>query len=133
MHNKINLEYCSKSTISYAYQAAIKLAYSNLSIDNAVNVTLNADYSTLHFTDVKKVTYNVEYGSLRIDKGVEIEGNSDYTTLRFGTIKKSLKIASDYGSIRIDDLKNSFDIIDIDAEYTGIKLRVSPQINFKLK
>ena len=135
LHNSniIDLEYCSKSSISYVKNAEISIDYSKLTVEKSNTIKLNADYSTLYFTDVNILNFNIDYGSIRVENGNEIEGNSDYTTLKFGTISKCLYVSTDYGSLRISNLEKGFDKIEIEAEYTGIKIEVLPDSNFKFR
>ncbi len=128
--NNINLDYCSSSNISYIKSGNINIDYSKLSVEKSDRIRVNADYSTLQFTEINTLNFNTDYGSVTVDEANSITGNTDYTSMRFGTIKKSLKIDADYGSIRIKNLENGFDFIDIDSQYTGIRIGVAPNNNF---
>jgi len=128
--NKINLEYCSSSTISYLKKGDVNIDYSKLTIERADQIRLNADYSNLNFYDVKNLDFNTDYGSIRVDKGRNVSGNSDYSSLKLGTITKNLEINADYGSIRVKNLAKGFEMVDIVAEYTGIRIEVEPGNNF---
>ncbi len=61
---------------------------------------------------------------------MNVDGNSDYTGMKFGTLRKNLKINSDYGSIRIGNLANGFESVTIDSEYAGIRIGTSASNNF---
>ena len=56
--------------------------------------------------------------------------SGDYTGFRFGTITKKLKLKSDYGSLRVKNLANGFESVDIDSEYAGIKIGLDEGSNF---
>ena len=49
---------------------------------------------------------------------------------RFGTIRKSLKLDSDYGSIRVKNLAKDFDSVDIKSQYAGIRIGTDSNNNF---
>lgn len=131
--NSVNLDYCSNSTIGYINSGSINTDYSKITIEESKDLNINSDYSTLTIEKAKTVDFNTDYGSITIDEADEIKGNTDYTEMRFGTINKTLKIDSDYGSLSIKNLTKGFDFIDIDAQYTGIRIDVASGTTFNFE
>ncbi len=128
--NYIDLEYCSSSSISYINNGKISIDYSKLTIDKSKKIRVNADYSNVNIDETQDIHFNADYGSFRINKANNIKGNGDYTSMRFGTIYNSVEVDTDYGGIKIKDLVNGFDFVDINAEYAGVKIGVAPNCNF---
>ncbi len=128
--NNIELEYCASSTISYMKKGNINIDYSKLTIEKSERIKINSDYSTINFNEILDLDFNADYGSVRVDKAQKINGNGDYTSIKFGTIYKSVQIDTDYGGIKIRNLANNFDFVNITAEYTRIKIGVAPNCNF---
>lgn len=128
--NSINLDYCSKSTINYINNGDINIDYSKLNVDDAVDLNVNSDYSTLHFEKVNGINFNADYGSISVGNANNIVGNSDYVSIRIGTIYKNLKLDTDYGSIKIEELAQNFNNAYINAEYTGISIGTRSTNNF---
>ena len=126
----INLDYCSTSTIDSMKDGDINIDYSKLSIENAMNVDLSMDYSTMNFNTVKDLNFSADYGSLTVDNVDSASGSGDYTGLKFGQVNKRLKVNTDYGSLRIKNLANGFDYVDIDTEFASVKIGMSPNISF---
>jgi hypothetical protein len=129
-NNSINLNYCSSSTILYMKSGTVNIDYSKLTIDKSENIKLNADYATLKFGRAGEIDFNLDYGSITIDDSESINGNSDYATLRLGTVRKKLRIDTDYGSLTIKRLMNGFDKVDISGQYTSIKIGVEKEASF---
>lgn len=121
-NNNINLDYCSLSNISFMKSGNINVDYSKITIEESENIKVNTDYSTLKFEKAGNINFNADYGSITINEATNIFGNSDYTSMRFGTIKKSLKIKTDYGGISIKNLLKGFENVDIEGEYAGISI-----------
>ncbi len=133
-NNKINIDYCSASTISKMNGGSINADYSKFTVENAGKIGLNADYTTSVFENLKTLNYNCDYGSLKVNNGASIVGNGDYLTTRLGSISKKVDITSDYGSIRIEELKSGFDSVTINGDYCGIKIGVpNAPFNFAIK
>ena len=126
----INLEYCSASSIDSMRDGNINLDYSKITIDKAASVDLNADYSTVKFNDIQTLMCNTDYGGIEAEKLNSGIISGDYTSFRFGTVSKSLKLRSDYGSVRVKNLSKEFDFLDINSEYAGIKIGIEPGTNF---
>lgn len=129
-NNNINLDYCGGSTINSMTDGSINVDYSKLSIESAKKIDLNTDYSTVKFEKLTDINFNADYGSIYAGEVENVKGNGDYTGLKFGTVKNSLKVKSDYGYIKIQNLANGFDFVDIDSEYAGIKIGTSTSNNF---
>lgn len=128
--NSINIDYTSNSNIEFMNSGSINADYSKLTIEKAKKIDLNADYTTTVFENIEDLSFNCDYGKIQVDNGNVIIGNGDYLTMRFGTIYKILKVDADYGGIRVDKLKKGFDSVEIDSDYTGIKIGLEPDISF---
>lgn len=134
VNNKINIDYCSASTIGKMNGGSINADYSKFTVEEADKIGLNADYTTSVFENLKTLNYNCDYGSLKVNNASSITGNGDYLTTRLGNIAKKVAISSDYGSIRIDALKSGFDSVVINGDYCGVKIGTpSAPYNFILK
>lgn len=128
--NKIELDYCSSSSIGFIKNGSIDMDYSTLDIEESKQLDINADYSTITISSTHTTDFNTDYGSIRIDDASKVIGNADYTAIKLGTIDKKLHIDTDYGSLVIKKLSNNFEEVSITSEYTGIKIGVSSSINF---
>ncbi len=132
-NNKINIDYTNNSSISYMKGGSINADYSKFTIEEAGNVKLNADYTTSVFEKVNDLSYNCDYGSLNIQNAKSVVGNGDYLTVKLGSISNSIKIDSDYGSIRVEDLMNGFDSVIISSSYAGVKIGIPENANFNFE
>ena len=129
-NNTINLDYCSRSTISYLKNGNIHVDYSKITIEDSEKLRLNADYSKVKVNKTFDIHFNTDYGSITIDTAENVSGNSDYTSMGFGTIKKNLEIDTEYGSLRVKELSKSFENVKITSEYAGIKIGIEEGANF---
>jgi len=133
-NNNINIDYCSSSTISTMNGGSIDADYSKFTVEDAGIIRLNADYTTSVFEKLKDLNYNCDYGSLKANSARSIVGNGDYLTTRLGKISKKVSITSDYGSLRIEDLKEGFESVTVSGDYCGIKIGTpDAPFNFVLK
>ncbi len=126
----VNLDYCSSSSIDSMKDGDINVDYSKITIDKAGTVDLSTDYSTVKFRDVDDLTCSADYGGVEAENVNSATVSGDYTGFRFGTVTRKLKLRSDYGSIRVKNLANGFELVDINSEYAGIKIGIEPGNNF---
>jgi hypothetical protein len=133
-NNDINLDYCSSSTIAYMKSGDINADYSKVTIEESEDIRVNIDYTTLKIEKVGNISFNADYGSINIDEATNVKGNSDYVGLHFGTIRKNLKIDTDYGAISVKRLVKGFESVDIEGQYAGIRIGVDENavFNFEL-
>lgn len=129
-NNSINIDYCSSSNIKYAKSCNINADYSKLTIEKSEKMNVNMDYTTLKVGEVGTINFNTDYGGITIDDTENVIGNGDYTALRFGSISKKLIVESDYGSIQVKNLKEGFELVDINSQYASVRIEVDKTISF---
>ncbi|WGH76376.1 hypothetical protein P8625_04240 [Tenacibaculum tangerinum] len=128
--NTINLDYCGTSEINFMKSGSLSVDYSKLAIVKSENLKVNADYSTLKIGTATNVDFNSDYGSIAIDDASTINGNSDYAGIKIGTLRKNLKVDTNYGGIRVGNIEKGFESIVIDGNYAGIRLGTSSDNSF---
>jgi len=129
-NNTIVLDYCGSSYVNSATDLDIDLDYSKLTVDKAKKVKLNSDYSTLKFGEILTLGYDMDYGGINVENVDSMTGNSDYTSIRIGTLNKKLNLTTDYGSVKINEIRKGFDSVYIEGDYAGIKIGTSSTNNF---
>jgi hypothetical protein len=128
--NKIYMDYGKNSSIDFVNSAKINTDYSYLSIERANELQINADYSHLDLNQIGFIHYNNDYGSLIIEKAKTVEGNGDYLTLKVYELDENLNVSGDFGSIKLYQINEGFKKINIDSDYTGVKLGVKSGASF---
>lgn len=129
-NNKINIDYCSNSTIEYMNGGNINADYSGITVNKAGNVILNADYNTSSFGTVNKLDYNCDYGSLKVDSAGVINGSGDYLSMKIEALEKEMKVDASYGSLKVNDLKNSVKNVNVNSSYGSVSLKYGSGYNF---
>ena len=129
-NNSINIDYTNNSNIEYMEGGSINADYSSFTVEKAKNIDLNADYTTSVFENLEDLNFNCDYGKVEVRNGNNIIGNGDYLTMHFGDIYKKLHVESDYGSIKVGKLMKGFDSVNLNTEYTGIKVGMESGIAF---
>lgn len=129
-NNYLNFDYTKSSTIEFMKSGRINADYSSFTLDRGGDIELNADYTKSEFGEIQDLNYNCDYGSISTRETKSIMGRGDYLSARIGTVHGDLTINADYGSIRIDELASNAGDVDIQSDYTGIKVGYNPSYDF---
>jgi hypothetical protein len=130
-NNTIELDYCSSSDIRYMKSGSLNADYSKVTVKKTDKIRVNADYSGVKIGSSDTVDFNCDYGSISINDAYSVDGNSDYAGMKIGTLRENLRIDTDYGGLRINELMKGFNEVVIDGNYAGIKIGTSSDNNFK--
>jgi len=128
--NSINIDYTHNSTIKYMKRGKIIADYSDFTLEQGEEIFLNADYNESTVLNVKKLNYNCDYGSLKAGNIEVFKGNGDYLDTNIGSVKTSVDINSDYGSIDIINLEPSVKNVTIRTDYTGVYIGYDTNLSF---
>ena len=132
-NNNIRFDYTKGCYFDYIKSGKINADYSSYTVGKTQALDITADYTKSEVEIAEDVTYNCDYGSLKVNAVNNFAGNGDYLTLRLGDVYDAVAIKSDYGSIRIDKLHKNFNALNINSDYTGIKVGYDPAANFKFE
>jgi len=125
LDNEINIDYTNHSVIAFMEGGTINADYSSFTVENGKNIKLNADYTKSKFENINNLEFNCDYGSLKVDELNNVNGNGDYLSISLGDVYKTVNITTDYGSIKINELKNGFEKVNINADYTGVRIGIN--------
>ncbi|HZH71509.1 MAG TPA: hypothetical protein VFD91_03370 [Mariniphaga sp.] len=96
----------------------VNLAYGKSDIQEARDVTVTVQYSTMSFGILGDLQLNSKYTVVNLDDGQDINAESKYDTFNFGTVN-SLKANLKYTQVKVDMLKQ---ILSLDSGYGGIRV-----------
>ncbi len=129
-NNELNFDYTSNSSIGFINSGEIKADYSGFTVQKAGNLIIKADYTNSTVVKMENLEYSSDYGNIEIMEAQNIIGNGDYISVKLGTIHGNVEIGADYGSLGIKEMAADGGNININSNYTGIKIGYSPDYNF---
>lgn len=131
--NEINFNYTNNCYFDYIKSGEIDADYSSFTVGKTNNLNIKADYTNSIVEIAENVNYNCDYGSIKIEKANNITGNGDYLTTLIGDVYKNLKLDADYGIIKIKNITQNAGNININSDYTGIKIGFAPSYHFNFE
>jgi hypothetical protein len=121
-NNQLNFDYTRNSSIGYVKRARVNADYSEFTIEEAGTLDLRADYTDSKILKVENFSFKNDYGSLRVDRLRNIKGEGDYLGIKLGLVYSTLDIKMDYGSLSIEKIMPGLREMNINSDYTGIKI-----------
>ncbi len=133
--NHLSFDYSRNSHFGYVNKAIINADYSEFTIDDAKAVDLKADYTDSKFSKIELLQFSCDYGSLTVQKVKKITGSGDYLGTHIGQVFQSADLSMDYGNLSIDKVVKGAGNININSDYTGIKIGYAQDqaFNFDIK
>lgn len=129
-NNYLNFDYTQNSNIDYIKRGKINADYSEFSIEEAGTLEVSADYTESFIEKVENLSFNNDYGSLKVEKLKNIKGSGDYLGVKLGLVYGSLDVNMDYGSFSIEKIMPGLKNMEIDTDYTSIKIGYDPEAPF---
>jgi len=110
--------------------ATIEFNYANARINKAESLALKSRATTLEIDDIQQLDLNSRRDQITINHLMEITGDLSFSSLEMQALNKSLIMHSEYGEIAINQIDDSFNLIDLSSTYTDIKLMVTHEAAF---
>ncbi len=99
----------------------IDVSFGKAEIQQLINGNLDIAYSTLELDKANSIILNNKFGKMKIGEVDKLDGRISYSGGRIGMLKGSSKIKLDFsGGFRIDQLNQSADNVDIQANYSSV-------------
>ncbi len=139
---QIALEFADDGYIGTVQNLDIKTKFSTVEINSVAELELNAKFSTIEINEVDKIEVNTQFSKVDIagetasavvnskqDKlnweiveDIEAE-ELEFTSLKIEKLLKNLVLESvRFGKIRVEGVAEDFEYIDIDSEFTPIRI-----------
>ncbi len=132
-NNHLSFDYTRNSTIGYVKRAKIDADYSEFTIDEAGTLELSADYTDSNILKVENLGFNNDYGSLKVERLKNIKGEGDYLGIKLGLVYGSVDLNMDYGSLVVERIMPSFKDMNVNSDYTGIKIGYDKEAPFSFE
>jgi hypothetical protein len=130
--SKLILAY-GKATINEAGWLDINVRYSgSMNVKKIQALLLDSKYSKLSLGETSSVVGNSKYDNIKIENINNLILENGYTEVNIGTLTKKLDYKGSYGSFSIDRVPRSFESIDVETRYTGVRLGIEESANYSL-
>lgn len=123
---RIDISYCTKSSVESLNTATISANYSGMTIGDFETLNLKSDYTDFILNSGRNLKYEASYGKIIIGKISNLEGSGDYLTVGVQELLGNLKIDTKYSKINIGQVNPKAGNINILSSYTAIGINYNP-------
>jgi len=96
--------------------------YSQLSFDEAGDVSIRSEYSDVEGDEVGNTLIKLEGGTLNLDEAISIKGSSSFSSLNVDELESSLNIETGYGSLNIEEVSENFIEITVENNFGSVNI-----------
>lgn len=111
---------------------ALKSKYSAFKFDKIDNLSITSAYDDYQVNYVTNFAVDSKYGDIVIKETDNLAVKSAYTDIKVRKINTSADFQTSYGDVRIENVKNNFDAINIKGSYTDFFMAIDPSVSYHL-
>ena len=116
--------------VSSIESGVFDISYSNLTIDQAVDIDVTNKYGSTEITEVRNLKIDQKYGNIEISTVGKLDGNIDYTNLEIGNLQKSADLSLKYcGKANIKTVGTGAEQLIMDVHYSNLFCHFAEGVN----
>ena len=119
-------------TVNSISNGKIFAAYSDMRIKLARNLNMDTKSSRISINSAKDVTVNSSRDKYNIEEIESLNMTGYFTTVNIENLVKELRCSLKYGSVMVEQVYNSFSLINLDSEYADIDLFFKRSTSYNL-
>lgn len=122
-----------KLRVGSAKDVTVNSKYSTLTIESALDINSTSSYDTYLIGTANSIDNEGKYDKIEVGEVGEIDVESKYTHIKVGLLKGELEADLAYGGVNVENVSNSFDLIDVEGRYTSIKLNLDDVSAYRME
>lgn len=128
--NKIEISF-GKFQTSTINEGNIEIAYGGCEIEEAKSLSLKTSFSgNVNIEKVDELLLKSSYDKVSIGEANSISGTTQFTGFTLQSINTSLKMKVEYGSFKVYNIAQDFELIDLNSQFCSLKLYVDENASF---
>jgi hypothetical protein len=129
--NLIDIKF-GKANVKSIQGAVLNLKYSDMDLDYAGSLRLDAKYSNLTANKVIALNVNYEGGKFSMENSTAVDSRSKFSDIEITRIEKSLALDIQYGNCDVHEMPADFTSITIKNKYANIDIGIASTANYTL-
>jgi hypothetical protein len=118
---KVTLGY-GKADISSSNDISVNVSYSTMNFGGTDDLVLESKYTVINLGEASSVKADSKYDTFNFEEIESLTANTKYTHIKIEELSRSLKIDAGYGSIRVDEVADNFESINVSNSYGEVAL-----------
>jgi hypothetical protein len=121
-----------KANIDNIKGAVVTLKYSELAVDYAGSMRLDAKYSNLRADKIIAINANLEGGSLKVDRSSVVNIHSKFTDNDLDVVDQSIDLDLQYGNFEVGEMPADFTSINVTNKYGNVSITLPSTAAYRL-
>jgi hypothetical protein len=118
---QLSLAY-GNATIGAASNLKLEVSYSPVTIGELNTMYVESKYSTVNVEEASEIIIESKYDKFNFEEVDVVSASTKYTHIKIEELGKSLKVDAGYGGIKVSEIADDFDFIDVSNSYGHISL-----------
>ena len=118
---KVTLGY-GKADISLSNDIDVNVSYSTMNFGATDDLFLESKYTVINLGEASLVKADSKYDTFNFEEIESLTANTKYTHIKIDELARSLKVDAGYGGIRVNEIADDFESINITNSYGEIAL-----------
>ena len=119
--NSITLNSCD-AEINEINEGKITVAYGNLHVINAQKLSISSRSSNLNIDKINDLTMSSRRDKIYLPNVRSLNGDSYFSEFSLLGLREELNFTFRYGKLNIENIEKNFSFINVNSEYTDIRL-----------
>ena len=123
----------STGTINEAGNLKLNLEYSTLNFKKGADISSRSRFSTLDLGDLSNLWLNSEYDTYTVEKANSLTGSGKFSSLNLDEILQRIDMEVEYGGLDVEAIGNAFSRINLIASFNNISLGIPASASYTLQ
>jgi hypothetical protein len=111
-----------KADISLSNDINVEVSYSTMNFGGTDDLILESKYTVVNLGEASSVQADSKYDTFNFEEIESLKANTKYTHIKIDELSRSLDVDAGYGGIRVNEVAENFEFIDITNSYGEIAL-----------
>ncbi|NQU88693.1 MAG: hypothetical protein HQ541_23365 [Mariniphaga sp.] len=129
---KFNLAF-GKANIETLSSAILEIKHSTVFVSTSEDIKLSSSHSVFNIDEVNSINVDSKFDSFNFEEVGSFIGSTQHSNIKMEELKKVLKIESGYGGIKVEEVADDFELIDVKNKFGSIKLGISDDVSYDVK
>ena len=114
------------ATINTIDNGYMDLSYAELNLDSANELQLESKSSEIEIGKLGTLQINSRRDKLQVDELSILTGESSFTYITLDRFEKDIKLKTEFGDLKINEVALDFHQIDLESKYSDLLIKFSP-------
>jgi hypothetical protein len=129
--NDLNIQF-SDGYIGYIKSANLDLKYSELNVDEIVDMIAESKFSELNISKIDVLTIESGYDDDFVGSVRNIDIDAEFSDVEIRSVEQTLTADFDYGELKIKEVSKNFKLIDITNSFSDANIGFNPEAGFRI-